>query len=111
MKTSSFAILGGIAPYVAAFPPGMLEAVTRDPSLVARSEEFAKLIEARQAGANVAQAIFEPVNTFNANAQYVNVSSGSGHEWVAPSGNDLRGPCPGLNASESSPRHRSLGRS
>lgn len=102
MKTASYAILGGLAPYVAAFPPGMLEAVTRDATLKARSDEFAKLIEARQAGADVATPIFEPVNTFNEAAQFVNVSKGSGHEWVAPSGNDLRGPCPGLNASESS---------
>lgn len=100
MKTSSYAIIGALAQYVSAFPPGMLEAVTRDPALQKRAAEFEKLIEARQAGANSAQAIFEPVNTFNANAQYVNVSKGSGHEFVPPSGDDLRGPCPGLNASK-----------
>lgn len=36
--------------------------------------------------------------TFNATAQFVNVGPGSGHEFHPPGPNDLRGPCPGLNA-------------
>jgi len=98
MKTSSYALLGALAPFASAFPAAMYEMVKRDPSLYERGEEFAKLLEARQAGADAATALFEPVNTFNAAAQFVDVSAGSGHEYVAPSSTDLRGPCPGLNA-------------
>lgn len=36
--------------------------------------------------------------TFDAQAQYVNVSQGSGNEFVAPRSGDRRGQCPGLNA-------------
>ncbi|KAF2729210.1 Cloroperoxidase [Polyplosphaeria fusca] len=36
--------------------------------------------------------------TFSASEQYVNVKSGSGHDYRAPGANDRRGPCPGLNA-------------
>jgi hypothetical protein len=39
-----------------------------------------------------------PAHGFNAADQYVNVSSGSGHEWKEPKSGDLRGQCPGLNA-------------
>jgi hypothetical protein len=35
---------------------------------------------------------------FDAAEQYVNVKSGSGHEWESPKSGDIRGPCPGLNA-------------
>jgi len=35
---------------------------------------------------------------FNAEQQYVNVTQGSGNEFVAPGTGDLRGQCPGLNA-------------
>ncbi|KAK6442644.1 hypothetical protein LTR95_001123 [Oleoguttula sp. CCFEE 5521] len=96
--TTSFAIIGAVAPYVSAFPATIMEAAARDPTIMARNEEIIRMIEARQAGAGAATAVFEPVNTFNEKAQFVDVSHGSGHEWVAPSGNDLRGPCPGLNA-------------
>lgn len=40
----------------------------------------------------------DPNPTFNATAQYVDVRSGSGHEFQKPGLNDKRGPCPGLNA-------------
>jgi len=98
MRSSSYALLGALAPFASAFPAAMFETARRDPSLLARGQEFTKLLEARQTGADSATAIFEPLNTFNAATQFVNVSAGSGHEYVAPSSTDLRGPCPGLNA-------------
>lgn len=98
---TSFAIIGALARYASAFPAAMMAAAAQDPAIMARTQEITKMIEARQAGAGAATALFEPVNTFNAKAQYVDVSAGSGHEWVAPTANDLRGPCPGLNASKS----------
>lgn len=39
-----------------------------------------------------------PPTGFNAKEQFVNVTQGSGHEWIAPTTTDLRGQCPGLNA-------------
>lgn len=39
-----------------------------------------------------------PPAGFDAEAQYVDVSPGSGHEFQAPGDTDLRGECPGLNA-------------
>lgn len=36
--------------------------------------------------------------SFDAEAQYVNVTQGSGNEFIAPRSGDLRGQCPGLNA-------------
>jgi hypothetical protein len=36
--------------------------------------------------------------TFSASDQYVNVKSGTTHEYRDPSSTDKRGPCPGLNA-------------
>jgi hypothetical protein len=39
-----------------------------------------------------------PPSGFNAQEQYVDVTPGSGHEFVAPSSTDIRGQCPGLNA-------------
>jgi hypothetical protein len=98
-SVSSLAIIGTLAQYASAFPAAMMEAAARDPKIMARTKEITAMIEARQAGAGAATALFEPVNTFNAKAQYVDVSEGSGHEFVPPSGDDLRGPCPGLNAS------------
>merc|ERR1711915_754755 len=43
-------------------------------------------------------ALFEPVPIFDAEKQFVDVSEGSGHEYQAPGPDDIRGPCPGLNA-------------
>lgn len=89
-----------VVPMAMAFPAAMLEAAARDPEVRARAEEMTKLLATRQAGADVATNVFEPVPIFNEQAQFVDVSEGSGHEYVAPSGDDLRGPCPGLNACE-----------
>ncbi|KJX97511.1 oxidase-like protein [Zymoseptoria brevis] len=98
MKYSqSTALLAALAPLAAnAFPAAIFEAVQADPELAARNAE----IYARQAKADGATAIFEPVPKFNAQKQYIDVSEGSGHEYKAPNlaGGDLRGPCPGLNA-------------
>lgn len=84
--------LSVLAPLAAAFPAGMLEQVRSDPELAARAEDILK----RQAGADAATALFEPVPTFNASAQLIDVTGK--YKWVAPGPNDLRGPCPGLNA-------------
>lgn len=97
----SLAIIGALARYASAFPAAMMAAANQDPKIMARTKEITAAIEARQAGAGAASKIFEPVPIFNAKAQYVDVSAGSGHEFVPPSGDDLRGPCPGLNASKS----------
>ncbi|KAK5115477.1 hypothetical protein LTR62_001136 [Meristemomyces frigidus] len=97
-SASSYAIFGALAPYVAAFPAAVMEAAARDPMIQARTEQLTKMLGSRQAGAGVATTINEPVPIFNAKAQLVDVSAGSGHEFVPPSGSDLRGPCPGLNA-------------
>lgn len=102
MKSAiSLAIIGALARYVSAFPAAMMAAANQDPKIMARTKEITAMIEARQAGAGAASKIFEPVPIFNAKAQYVDVGPGSGHEFVPPSGDDLRGPCPGLNASKS----------
>ncbi|KAJ4364575.1 hypothetical protein N0V83_009171 [Neocucurbitaria cava] len=96
MKLPTFPLfVAALAPLTDAFPAAMLEAAAHDPTLLKRAE---KLLAGRQAGADAATALFEPVPIFDAKAQYVNVSKGSGHEYVAPGSSDLRGPCPGLNA-------------
>ncbi|KAM3423815.1 hypothetical protein BST61_g1214 [Cercospora zeina] len=83
-----------------AFPTKILEeAVKRDPTIVAKALEFLDVENLkRQEGAGGATAIFEPVPIFNADAQFIDVGPGSGHEFQAPGPNDQRGPCPGLNA-------------
>jgi len=102
MKSAiSLAILGALVRYASAYPAAMMAAANSDPKIMARTKEITAMIEARQAGAGAASTIFEPVPIFNAKTQYVDVSIGSGHEFVPPSGDDLRGPCPGLNASKS----------
>jgi hypothetical protein len=95
---SSFLLAAVAAPLAGAFPSAIFEAAANDPSLLAKAEELARSLNKRQAGADAATAIFEPVPIFNEQAQFVNVSKGSGHEYVPPSKDDLRGPCPGLNA-------------
>jgi hypothetical protein len=87
-----------LVPLANAFPAAMLQAAASDPSILARAEEISRSVAGRQAGAGAATLLFEPVPTFNAQKQFINVTKGSGHEYVAPGPNDLRGPCPGLNA-------------
>lgn len=86
------------APLANAWPTAILDAAGHDPELLKRAEDAARLLNGRQGGASAATAIFEPIPKFNAKAQFINVTAGSGHEYVAPGPNDLRGPCPGLNA-------------
>jgi hypothetical protein len=90
--------LVALAPLANAFPAAILEAAAADPAILARATEIAEQLKGRQAGADAASALFEPVPIFNEKAQFINVTKGSGHEYVAPGPNDLRGPCPGLNA-------------
>lgn len=90
--------LAALAPLANAFPAAIMEAAASDPALLARAAEMAQQLKGRQAGADGASAIFEPIPIFNEKAQFINVTKGSGHEYVAPGPNDLRGPCPGLNA-------------
>jgi hypothetical protein len=96
--SSLYALCATLAPLANAFPTAMLEEAAKDPTILARAEEYAKLLAERQAGADAATALFEPVPIFDAKAQLVNVSKGTGHEFVPPGSGDLRGPCPGLNA-------------
>jgi hypothetical protein len=96
--TSSDLLLAFLIPLANAFPAAVLEAAASDPSILARAAEISRSLAGRQSGADAATTLFEPVPIFNAKAQYINVTKGSGHEYVAPGPNDLRGPCPGLNA-------------
>ncbi|KAL9528660.1 Dothistromin biosynthesis peroxidase [Sphaerulina musiva] len=92
------------APQLAtAFPSSILsQAASQDPTFAARAAEIlssSTFNSKRQiVTADGATRIFEPVGIFNAEAQLVDVGPGSGHEWIAPGPEDLRGPCPGLNA-------------
>lgn len=100
MKYSSgvLSAAAAVLPMVQAFPAAMLEKIQYDPEIAARAIQINKQLHGRQAGADAATAIFEPAPYFNAQEQYIDVSPGSGHEYVAPGPSDLRGPCPGLNA-------------
>lgn len=82
---------GLLLPLASAFPRAMFDQM--GPDVLARA---ADIFEKRQSGADSAAKVFEPANTFNAKAQFVDVGPGSGHEYQAPSSSDLRGPCPGL---------------
>ncbi|KAH8731968.1 hypothetical protein GQ44DRAFT_722127 [Phaeosphaeriaceae sp. PMI808] len=79
------AVLAVLAPAINAFPAAaMLDVAANDPQILTR--------------ADAATALFEPIPIFNAEKQLINVTKGSGHEYVPPGLGDLRGPCPGLNA-------------
>jgi hypothetical protein len=96
--SQSSLLLAAAAPLASAFPAAIFEAAANDPSLLAHAEKLSRTLENRQAGAGAATLVFEPVPIFNEKKQFINVTKGSGHEFVAPGPNDLRGPCPGLNA-------------
>lgn len=99
MKFSSrVSASAAVLPLAYAFPAQMYDAIVNDPEIAARTIEIANSLRGRQTGADAATALFEPVPQFNAAEQYIDVSPGSGHEYVAPGKDDLRGPCPGLNA-------------
>ncbi|KAH9880450.1 hypothetical protein IAQ61_000741, partial [Plenodomus lingam] len=80
------------------FPSSYVGGDCQRPRFQARAAKIEKMLSKRQAGTDAATGIFEPMNTFNAEKQFVNISRGSGHEYAAPGPNDLRGSCPGLNA-------------
>jgi hypothetical protein len=96
--STSHVLLGLLAATVSAFPTAMLEEAMKSPALAARAAQIVSTKDKRQVTADPSSALFEPVPIFKAAAQYVDVGPGSGHEWQAPGPNDLRGPCPGLNA-------------
>lgn len=99
MSPKTHFILGLLAATAAAWPAAIMDTVMRSPELTERMSDALSSLEKRAyPKADGATAIFEPAPTFNKNAQYVDVTDGSGHEWQAPGPNDLRGPCPGLNA-------------
>lgn len=102
-----FLLLLSFAPQLAtAFPSSILsQAASQDPTFAARAAEILRSSSSssntfnskRQiVTADGATRIFEPVGIFHAEAQLVDVGPGSGHEWIAPGPEDLRGPCPGL---------------
>lgn len=90
------AFVAALAPLAAAFPANVFEQARNDPAIAARAAELMNGVEKRDAAD--AQKIFEAVPMFNAEEQFIDVSEGSGHEYVAPdfSKGDLRGLCPGL---------------
>ncbi|EUC35031.1 hypothetical protein COCCADRAFT_35376 [Bipolaris zeicola 26-R-13] len=92
-------VAAATASLTAAWPTAILDAAGHDPEVLKRAEqEVAKAMQARQGSASAATSVFEPIPIFDAKAQYIDVSAGSGHEYVPPGPGDLRGPCPGLNA-------------
>lgn len=94
-----FLLLGLLATTTSAFPADVMKRAMEHPELLARLTNAMESVDKRQIiKADGATAIFEPIPIFNAKAQYIDVGPGSGHEWQAPGPNDLRGPCPGLNA-------------
>lgn len=92
-------VAAATASLTAAWPTAILDAAGHDPEVLKRAEqEVAKAMQARQGSVSAATSVFEPIPIFDAKAQYIDVSAGSGHEYVPPGPGDLRGPCPGLNA-------------
>lgn len=88
--------------FTTAFPSSILsQAASQDPTFAARAAEILRSSSTFNSKRQIVTAdgatrIFEPVGIFNAEAQLVDVGPGSGHEWIAPGPEDLRGPCPGL---------------
>lgn len=98
MRFTPQLLMASLASFAHAFPAMMYDEATADSVSEVRERELAKTLKARQAGVDVATPLFEPLNTFNAAKQLIDVGPGSGHEYVPPGPGDLRGPCPGLNA-------------
>lgn len=101
-------LLSSAPHFTTAFPSSILsQAASQDPTFAARAAEILRSSSSSSSNtfnsqrqqivtADGATKIFEPVGIFNAEAQLVDVGPGSGHEWIAPGPEDLRGPCPGL---------------
>ncbi|KAK4629555.1 Dothistromin biosynthesis peroxidase dotB [Fulvia fulva] len=94
MKFTTTQALLALAPLASAFPAAVYEALQNDPAVQARTAE---ILAERQLSADSATALFEANPTFS-ESQLIDVGPGSGHEYTAPGPNDIRGPCPGLNA-------------
>lgn len=100
-------LLSSAPHFTTAFPSSILsQAAAQDPAFAARAAEILRSSNTFNSKrrqiltADGATKIFEPVGIFNAEAQLVDVGPGSGHEWIAPGPEDLRGPCPGLVCGE-----------
>lgn len=94
------AALLSVLPYVAAFPAvmdGSMEEAFNSLSSRANykipGERKPKFLSKRQN-----TGVIPPLNGFNAEDQFVDVTKGSGHAFKAPRESDIRGQCPGLNA-------------
>lgn len=97
--TSNLLSLGLLAAPASAFPADIMERAIEHPELLERfTNAMASVSKRDLITADGATAVYEAIPVFNAKAQYIDVGPGSGHEWQAPGPNDLRGPCPGLNA-------------
>ncbi|KAF2763409.1 Cloroperoxidase [Pseudovirgaria hyperparasitica] len=83
MLSKNILALAGLVPTVLSWPTVM--------------EINDKLMRARTTG-RLNTGVGHPFPSFDAADQYVDVSDGSGHEFLPPGPNDLRGQCPGLNA-------------
>ena len=92
--SSSHVLLSTLASTAYAFPRRVFEIAQNDGAFPELSARASSLLE-RQAGADAATKVFEPVPIFDGEKQLIDVSEGSGHEWQAPGPDDLRGPCPG----------------
>lgn len=77
----SVSVLCALAGLASAFPAG-----------------FEASINQRQGGGVESQCGSIPCPTFHLTEQFVDVRDGTIHEYVAPTNQDKRGPCPGLNA-------------
>ena len=85
-----------------------LQLVAGYPWVIGSSEDFHPNPHQKREEPTVREPVFlsnrkntgsgDPNPTFNAAAQYVDITPGSGHAFQTPGTNDKRGPCPGLNA-------------
>ncbi|CZT17407.1 uncharacterized protein RCC_03241 [Ramularia collo-cygni] len=108
----SSALLTAVLPLAAAFPWAMDASHAMDVQRLAERRQARYASSSGQPDEGTIPPVREPTfltgrsnsglghpNTpFNAEEQYVDVTRGSGHEYIAPGPRDLRGQCPGLNA-------------
>jgi hypothetical protein len=94
MKSLYFFIFTGLWSTARAFPH-LSPLAARDFDLSSGSESQ---IKARQASLSETNCGPIPCLIFDEVEQFVDVSPGSAHQYVAPGSGDIRGPCPGLNA-------------
>lgn len=86
---------GLLASVAMAWPAHVMEEMIENatPEIAARAAEALSGLKPVKGAPspNAATAVFEPVPVFDADAQFINVAAGSGHEFVPPTKNDLRG--------------------